>query len=69
MTHEHTPTTPGRLTEGQKTRIEFARRDWEEARAEDLGRLDAASLILLVERLRSRLGDTLDVMDEIARSQ
>jgi hypothetical protein len=65
MTHEPAPATRGRLTEGQKTRIEFARRDLEEARAEDLGRLDAARLILLVTRMSGRLGDILDLVDEV----
>ncbi|MFF7947040.1 hypothetical protein [Streptomyces griseorubiginosus] len=64
MTHEHAPTTPGRLTEGQKTRIEFARHDLDHARSEDLSKLDAAGLILLVERLRGRLGDMLDLIAE-----
>lgn len=63
MTHKHAPTA-GRLTEGQKTRIEFARHALDAARAEDLSRLDAAGLILLVERLRGRLGDILDLITE-----
>jgi hypothetical protein len=65
MTDEQ-PTAPGRLTSLQKTRAEFARRDYEQARAEDLAQLEAATLILLVERLRNRLGDTLDLIDEIS---
>ncbi|HEY9353716.1 MAG TPA: hypothetical protein VIP28_10710 [Nocardioides sp.] len=56
--------TQGRLTDIQKTRVDFARRDWEYARSEDLGQLDAAGLILLVEKLRGRLGDVLEVVDE-----
>lgn len=59
-----TPRTP--LTDTQCTRIEFARRDLEHARAEDLAQMEAASLILLVERLRNRLGDVIDVIDEVA---
>lgn len=58
------PRTP--LTDTQRTRIEFARRDLEHARAEDLAQMEAASLILLVERLRNRLGDVIDVIDEVA---
>jgi hypothetical protein len=54
----------GRLTEGQQTRIEFARRDLDHARSEDLSRLDAAGLVLLVERLRGRLADMLDLITE-----
>jgi hypothetical protein len=65
MTHEYAPTTHGRLTEGQKTRIEFARHDLEDARSADLAELDAAGLILLVERMRGRLADVLDVIDEV----
>lgn len=67
MTDEYSRTNPGRtLTESQRTRIEFARRDWRNARSEDLGRMDAARLILIVERMRGRLGDVLDVVDELA---
>jgi len=56
---------PGPLTPTQATRIDFARRDLDYARSEDLAQLDAAGLILLVERLRGRLGDVLDVIGEI----
>lgn len=63
---EHPSPTPGHpLTDTQKTRIEFARRDLEYARSEDLAHLEAAGLILLVERLRGRLSDVLDVVDEV----
>lgn len=58
--------TPGPLTDSQRTRIDFARRDLDAARAEDLAQLDAAGLILLVERLRGRLGDMLDLIAEHA---
>jgi hypothetical protein len=63
MTHEQARTLP--LTDLQRTRIDFARRDLEAARAADLGRLDAAGLILVVEKLRGRLHDVLTVVDEI----
>jgi len=53
------------LTHLQRDRIDFAHRDYEAARAEDLARLPRAHLILLVERLRGRLGDTLDLMAEV----
>ncbi|MFF7452080.1 MULTISPECIES: hypothetical protein [unclassified Streptomyces] len=53
------------LTPAQETRLEFARRTLDYARSEDLAQLDAAGLILLVERLRGRLGDVLEVVDEI----
>lgn len=54
------------LTDSQKTRIEFARRDLRHARTEDLARLDAAGLILAVERLRRRLDDMLDLIAELS---
>ena len=69
MTHEPSRTTTGPLTSTQQSRIEFAHRDYEQARTEDLGRLSSAALILLVERLRARLGDTLDLVDEITTQQ
>jgi hypothetical protein len=64
--YENAHTTQGHLTEGQKTRIEFARHDLEHARSEDLAQMDAAGLILLVERMRGRLGDILDIVDELS---
>ncbi|NED75294.1 hypothetical protein G3I51_23820 [Streptomyces sp. SID9944] len=53
------------LTDSQRTRIDYARRDLENARADDLARLEPASLVLLVERLRRRLDDVLQVVDEV----
>lgn len=44
----------------------LARRDLDYARSEDLAQLPAAGLILLIERLRGRLDDTLTLVDEIA---
>jgi hypothetical protein len=64
MTDEHTR-TPGRLTAEQATRIDYARRDLEYARSEDLAQLEAAGLILVIERLRGRLDDVLTLVDEI----
>lgn len=65
MTDEKTPTTQGLvLTDLQRSRIDFARRDLESARAEDLGQLAPAGLILLVERMRGRLAEMLDLIDE-----
>lgn len=52
------------LDESQRTRLEFARRDLDEIRGADLAALDEAALILLVERLRARLDDTLRIIDE-----
>lgn len=65
MTDDPTRTTPGRLTRSQRTRIDFARDDLDRARQEDLAQLEAARLILLVERLRNRLGDMVDLVDEV----
>ncbi|MDO0938471.1 hypothetical protein QQY66_44630 [Streptomyces sp. DG2A-72] len=65
MTDEKPHPHVGPLTDSQRTRIEFARRDFESARAADLSQLDAAGLILLVERLRTRLDDVLNLTDEL----
>ena len=64
MTDEQ-PTKPGPLTDTQHTRIEFAHTDLDTARAADLAQLPRAELILLIERLRARLGDTLTLINEI----
>ena len=56
----------GRLTDEQRSRLDFAHRDLDEARTADLGEMSGASLILLVERLRGRLDDVLQVVDEIS---
>ncbi|MFK0124863.1 hypothetical protein ACIQSP_16300 [Streptomyces nigra] len=69
MTNEQPPPPTGPLTPMHHTRIDFARRDLEYARSEDLAQLDAAGLILIVERLRHRLGDILDLVDEVLPSQ
>ncbi|MFB7461335.1 hypothetical protein [Streptomyces sp. NPDC056188] len=55
---------PGRLTTLQATRLDYARYDLAAARATDLARLDAASLILLVERLKTRLDDMIGLVAE-----
>ncbi|MFE2990322.1 hypothetical protein [Streptomyces sp. NPDC059262] len=60
---------PRPLTHSQAARLDFARRDLDYARSEDLAQLPAAGLILLVERLRGRLDDTLSLMDEIIEPQ
>lgn len=67
MTDEQSRPPSGSLTDLQLSRIDFARRDLEYARSEDLAQLDAAGLILLIERLRGRLGDILDLTDEITQ--
>jgi hypothetical protein len=66
MSDEQPSPHRGTLTDIQRTRIDFARRDWEYARSEDLAQLDDAGLILLIEKLRGRLGDMLDLADELA---
>lgn len=53
------------LTDLQYARIDYARRDLEYARAEELAHLDAAGLILVIERLRGRLYDMLDLVGEV----
>lgn len=56
------------LTDMQFSRIDFARRDLETARAEDLAQLPHAGLILQIERLRGRLDDILQLVDEITQA-
>lgn len=60
--------TQGSLTPAQTTRRDSARRDLNTARAADLAELDAASLILQVERLRGRLDDMIELVDEISQA-
>lgn len=63
--HEDPPPSVARLTDIQKARVDYARRDLETFRAEDLARLEPASLILIVERLRTRLYDVLGLIAEV----
>lgn len=58
-----TPAVP--LTDAQRSRIGYAHHDLEYARSQDLATLEPAALILLVEMLRRRLDDTLQVLEEI----
>lgn len=53
----------------QLSRIDFARRDLEMARAEDLASLPHGGLILQIERLRTRLDDILQLVEEIAEER
>lgn len=70
MTDEQPRTATGAaLTNLQRDRHDFARQDYEDARAKDLSRLPRAHLILLVERMRGRLGDMLDLVNEITRDE
>ncbi|MGW5123341.1 hypothetical protein ACWEQ7_04600 [Streptomyces sp. NPDC004069] len=62
MTNEQS--TLGRLSDVQATRIDFAHRDLATARAMDLAQLEPAALILLIERLKTRLDDMLDLAGE-----
>lgn len=65
MSDEQSRETAGALTDLQRSRIDFARRDLDYARSEDLAQLPTAGLILMIERLRNRLDDTLSLIDEI----
>ncbi len=66
MTDEQARAATGpALTNLQQDRRNFARRDLENARAEDLQHMPRAHLILLLERMRGRLGDMLDLIDEV----
>jgi hypothetical protein len=56
---------PGRLNDGQRTRVEFARDDLRTARDADLADLPNDRLILLVVRLLDRLDDSLQIIDEL----
>ncbi|MEU3546288.1 hypothetical protein [Streptomyces longwoodensis] len=53
------------LTPVQRTMVEAARADLALASVAPLVELDAAQLILLVERLRGRLHTVLSVLDEV----
>jgi len=68
MTDEPSPPPSGHLTATQAARVDFARRDLEYARAEDLAQLPPDGLILLVEKLRGRLDDILTLVDEVTPS-
>ncbi|KMS75654.1 hypothetical protein ACH49_21350 [Streptomyces leeuwenhoekii] len=57
--------TLGPLTDSQRARVDYARRDLETARAADLALLEQGGLILLVERLRIRLDDMLSLVQEV----
>lgn len=65
MSDDRPLNAPGRLTDTQRSRIDFARRDLEYARSEDLAQLEGGGLIILVERLRGRLDDMLNLVDEV----
>ncbi|MFD7016173.1 hypothetical protein [Streptomyces sp. NPDC059928] len=57
------PTRP-HLTPQQQSRLAGARQDLTAARYADLGSLTPAAMILLIERLRSRLDDTVRLIEE-----
>jgi hypothetical protein len=65
MNPQHSPAAPSGLTDLQRTRIDYARRDLENARAEELTQLPPSGLILMIERLRNRLADMLALMNEV----
>lgn len=60
------PPDPIPLTPGQRSRRDFARQDLDQARSSDLAALGEPGLILMVERLRGRLDDTLDLISELS---
>jgi hypothetical protein len=69
MTEPDSLTQGSPLTPTQATLVDYARRELEAVRATTLAKLDDAELILTVERLRQRLDDTLQVIDETLRTQ
>ncbi|MEH0657780.1 hypothetical protein QA860_08535 [Streptomyces stelliscabiei] len=69
MTEQPDPTQGSPLTPTQATIVDYARRELEAIRATNLAKLDDAELILTIERLRQRLDDTLQVIDETLRTQ
>jgi hypothetical protein len=67
MTDEQARAATGpALTNIQRDRVGFARRDLEAAQAADLPQQDHAQLILIITRLCTRLGDTLALLTEVA---
>jgi hypothetical protein len=68
MTDEPSRPPARPLTEIQRTRLDFARRDLEQVRVGELIGHDTATLILVVERLRGRLHDVLELVDEITHA-
>ncbi|MFF7881088.1 hypothetical protein ACH40F_07575 [Streptomyces sp. NPDC020794] len=63
--HEDPPPPATPLTDIQKAKVDYARRDLETFRAEDLAQLEPASLIIIIERLRARLYEMLELIDEV----
>lgn len=55
------------MSQSQQSRVAFARDALDEARRADLGAMSPSALILLVERLRGRLDDTLTLVDEVTQ--
>ena len=62
--HEQSPERPA-LTDMQRDRLDFARRDLGNARAADLSELPKSGLVLLISTLTRRLDDVVGVVDEI----
>lgn len=52
------------LTPIEQSRCDYARRDLESSYAHDLAKLPQPSVILLVERMRTRLDDMLNLVKE-----
>jgi hypothetical protein len=68
MTEQPDPNQGRALTPTQATRRDFARKDLESARTEDLATMQPAGLILIIERLRGRLDDMLHLVDEVTQA-
>lgn len=65
MHDSHAEGATAALTAAQRAIVDFAARDLDSARAADLAAISAAALILLVERLRMRLDDMLNLVQEL----
>lgn len=65
--HQEEPPTPGRpqLSDWQLTRLDYARRDLDSIRSQDLQEVPPQGLILMVATLTRRLEASLDVVTEL----
>lgn len=68
--HDENP-DPARpcLDRPRLTRLALARRDLDDAHTADLATMDAASLVLLITRLRESLDDVLALVGEITTQE
>ncbi|MFF0140492.1 hypothetical protein ACFYRN_29010 [Streptomyces sp. NPDC005227] len=65
--HEPEPPTPGRpqLSDWQLSRLDYARRDLESIRSQDLEEVPPSGLVLMVATLTRRLEDSLAIHTEV----